>query len=70
MTFFVLEFQLRCTILYTYVPGSSVGRATDYGLDGPGSNTGGAHPASCKMGTVSFLGVTWGRACCWTLTLF
>jgi len=41
-------------------PGSSVGIATDYGLDGPGSNLGGdeifppvqtgpgAHPASCK----------------------
>jgi len=46
--------------------GSSVGIATDYGLDGPGSNPGGdevfppiqtgsvAHPASCKMGTGSF----------------
>ena len=50
-------------------PGSSVGTATDYGLDGPGSNPGGdeifppvqtgpgAHPASCTMGTGSFLGV-------------
>jgi len=49
-------------------PGSSVGIATDYGLDGPGSNPGGdeifrpfqtgpgAHPASCKMYTVSFPG--------------
>ena len=45
--------------------GSSVGMATDYGLDGPGSNPGGdeifrpsrpAHPASCKMGTGSFPG--------------
>ena len=47
-------------------PGSSVGIATDYGLDGPGSNPGegkdfplvqtgpGAHTASCKMGTASF----------------
>ena len=46
--------------------GSSVGIATDYGLDGPGSNpvggrdfppvqTGyGTHPASCTMGTESF----------------
>jgi len=49
-------------------PGSSVGIATDYGLDGPGSNPGGeeifptvqtgpgAHPAACKMGTESFPG--------------
>ena len=44
-------------------PGSSVGIATDYGLDGPGSNPGdfqpvqtgsGAHPGSCKMGTACF----------------
>ena len=46
-------------------PGSSVGIVTDYGLDGPGSNSGvdeifapvqtgpGAHLASCKMGTGS-----------------
>jgi len=51
-------------------PGSSVGKATDYGLDGPGSNPGGdeiflpSRPAlwltqtdSCKMGTGSFPGV-------------
>jgi hypothetical protein len=51
-------------------PGSSVGVATGYGLDGPGIEsrwgarffahvqTGpGAHPASCTMGTVSFPGV-------------
>ena len=49
-------------------PGSSVGIAADYGLDGPGSNPGGdeifppvqtgpgAHPASCKMGTGSSQG--------------
>ena len=54
-------------------PGSSVGIATDCGLDGPGSNPGGdkifrpsrtgpgAHPASCKMGTGSFPGVKCGR---------
>ena len=53
--------------------GSSVGVATDYGLDGPGSNPGGdeifspvltgpgAYPASCKMGTGSFRGVKCGR---------
>ena len=51
---------------------SSVGIATRYGLDGPGIEsrwgtkfsasvqTGpGAHPASCIMGTGSFLGVKW-----------
>ena len=57
-------------------PGSSVGIAADYGLDGPGSNPGGdeifppvqtgpgAHPASCKMSTGSFPGgkVRPGRA--------
>jgi hypothetical protein len=54
-------------------PSSSVGVATDYGLDGPGSNPGGdeifppvqtgpgAHPASCKVGTGSFPGVKCGR---------
>jgi len=51
-------------------PGSSVGIATGYGLDGPGIEsrlgarfsalvqTGpGVHPASCTMGTGSFPGV-------------
>ena len=55
-------------------PGSSVGIATGYGLDGPAVearwgvrfsapvHTGpGAHPASCTMGTGSFLGVRSGR---------
>ena len=55
-------------------PGSSVGIATGYGLDGTGSNPGdrrdfahlsrpalGAYPASCKMGTGSFPGVNCGR---------
>ena len=55
-------------------PGSAVGIATGYGLDGPGIEsrwvarfsapvqTGpGAHPASCTMGTGSFPGVTSGR---------
>ena len=53
--------------------GSSVGIATDCGMDSPGIEfrwgrdfppvqTGpGAHPASCKMGTGSFPGVKWGR---------
>jgi hypothetical protein len=41
-------------------PGSSVGMATDYGLDGPGierPDRPWVHPASCTMGTGSFLGV-------------
>ena len=55
-------------------PGSSVGIATGYGLDGPGFEsrwearlsapvqTGpGAHPASCTMGTGSFPGVMGGQ---------
>jgi len=54
-------------------PGSSVGIATDYGLDGPGIESrwgrdfppvqtgSGAHPASCKIGTESFPGVKCGR---------
>jgi len=54
-------------------PGSSIGIATDYGLDGPGIEsrwgrdfppvqTGpGAHPASCTMGTGAFPGVKCGR---------
>jgi hypothetical protein len=54
-------------------PGSSVGIATDYGLDSPGieSRWGrdflpvqkgpGANPASCTMGTGSFPGVKCGR---------
>ena len=59
---------------YTQIgPGSSAGIATDYGVDGPGSNSGvdeifrpsqtgpGAHPASCKMSTGPFPGVKCGR---------
>ena len=55
-------------------PGSVVGIATGYGLDGPGIeswwgarfsapvHTGpGAHPASCTMGTGSFPGIKSGR---------
>ena len=30
-----------CQFHYLYGPGNSVGIATDYGLDGPGSNSGG-----------------------------
>ena len=55
-------------------PGSVIGIATGYGLDGPGIEsqwgarfftpvkTGpGGNPASCTMGTGSFLGVKSGR---------
>jgi hypothetical protein len=61
-------------ILWNCGPGSSVGMATDYGLDGPGIEsrwgaifsapvqTGpGTHPASYTMGTGYFPGVKYGR---------
>ena len=54
-------------IFVTCGPGSVVGIATAYGLDGPGiesrwGETGPeAHPASCTMGTGSFPGVTCDR---------
>ena len=72
----------RCLIFAVFLdylnqncgPGSSVGIAIGYGLDGPGIEfrwgarfsapvqTGpGAHPASCTMGTGSFPGVKSGR---------
>ena len=51
-------------------PGSIVGIATGYGLDGPGTESRwgarfsapvpGAHPASCTMGSGSFPGVKSG----------
>jgi hypothetical protein len=64
-----------CTVpIYFCRPGSSVGIATDYGLDGPGIEsrwgggdfppvqTGpGAHPAPWSMGTWSFPGGKCGR---------
>jgi hypothetical protein len=62
--------MFREWLVYECGPGSSVGIATDYGLDGPGIEsrwgrdlfahvqTGpGAHPASSTMGTGSFPGV-------------
>jgi hypothetical protein len=65
--------QLFLYYLVLNGPGSSVGIATGYGLDGPGIEsrwgarfsapvqTGpGAHPASCTMGTKSFPGVKSG----------
>ena len=68
------KIQIIIPLPYTDIgPGSSVGIASGYGLDGPGSNpsggrifapvqTGpGAHPASCTMGTGSFPGVKSGR---------
>jgi len=76
--------ELRRKTLVQYIfcsgPGSVVGIATGYGLDGPEiesrwgarysapAHTGpGAHPASCSMGTGSFQGVKSGRGV--TLTL-
>ena len=71
-----IEHSTRCGIICSTVvlgPGSSVGIATNYGLDGPGIEsrwgrdfppvqTGpGVHPASCTMGTGSFPGVKCGR---------
>ena len=65
--------QLRRHIYITRGPGSSVGIATGYGLDGPGfeSRRGwdfppvqigpGAHPASYTVGTGSFPGVKSSR---------
>jgi hypothetical protein len=60
--------------MYIGEPGSAVGIATAYGLDGPGieSRWGArlsapvqtgpeAHTTSCKMGTGSFRGVRCGR---------
>ena len=53
-----------------YGPSSSVGIATYYGLEGPGSDPGEdeifrpsrqAHLTSCKMGTGSFPGIKCGR---------
>ena len=70
---YIYIYIYRYTHTHIYGPGSSVGIATDYGLDGPGSNPGGDeffppvqtcpgdHPASCKMGTGSFPGVKCGR---------
>ena len=72
----VLLVMSMFVVLSVCGPVSSVGIATYYGLDGPGSNPGGheifrpihtgpgAHPASCKMGTGSFPGgkVQPGRA--------
>jgi len=70
---YVFTVPYRDSPIYTNGPGSSVGAATDYKLDGPGIEclwgrdfppvqTGpGAHPASCTMGTESFRGVKSSR---------
>ena len=67
-----INYQNNQCLLSTSGTGSAVGIATGYGLDDPGMEsrrrfsapvqTGpGAHPASCKMGIVSFPGVKSGR---------
>ena len=67
------KIKIRTANLIGRGPGSSLGIATDYGLDVQGSNRGGdeifppvqtgpgAETASCKMGTGSFPGVKCGR---------
>ena len=44
-----VELSVIFSLIYTFIcgPGSSVGIATDYGLEGPGSNTGGARFYVC-----------------------
>ena len=73
------RYKLNAVIFLQVGPGSAVGKATGYGLDGPGIEsrwggarssapvqTGpGAHPASYTMGTGSFPGVKSG----WGVTL-
>jgi len=66
-------YRLSVHLVIDRGPGSSVGIATDYGLDGPGIEfrwgrdfspvqTGpGTHPASYTMGTGPFPGVKCGR---------
>jgi len=68
-------YYLLCTTYYVpsimyYIlcimcgPGSSVGIATDYGLDGPGSNPGGDEifrPSRPVLGPVRWVpGLSWG----------
>ena len=72
-----LKYMYKLNLGYVTVkfggPGSVVGIATGYGLDGPGIESRGArssapvqtdpgaHPASCTMGTGSFPGLKSGR---------
>jgi hypothetical protein len=52
------NFRLIIIIIIIIGLGSSFGIATGYGMDGPGiESVPGAHPASCTMGTGSFVGV-------------
>jgi len=68
--FFFLTMTNSITYQNIGGPGSSVSIATDYGLDGPGSNPGedeicrpSSHPASCTMAIGSFPGVEAAGAC-------
>jgi hypothetical protein len=71
MSLFILYCFINGKVISNDGPGSSVGMATGYGLDGPGieSRWGRdfphlsrpAHPASYTMGTGSFPGVKSGR---------
>ena len=68
---------LCISCIYIYGPGSSVGIAIDYGLDGPGSNPGGYEifcPSRPALGPTQppvkwVPGLSWGKsvagACCW-----
>ena len=82
---FIFTYMTVFTFTYVLTggPGSSVGIVTGYGLDSPGIEsllgvrfsahvqTGpGDHPASCTMGTGSFLGIKSGRGWHWPLTPF
>ena len=75
---FIIRIHIYYIYIYIYIyiyrgPCSSVRIATDYGLDGLGSNPGGDDifhpsrpalwptPTSCKMGAGSFPGVKYGR---------
>ena len=70
---FHISMMKKHFFFYNCGPGSSVGIATDYGLDGPGIEsrmeldippvqTGpNAHTAYCRMGTGTFQGVKSGR---------
>ena len=69
-----MKTEFKYTSSHMCGPGSVVGIATVYGLDGPGiesrwvarfsapvQTVPGAHPASCTMGTGSFPGLKSGR---------
>ena len=68
--------------IYIYGQSGSVGVATDYGLNGPGSNSGGYEifrPSRLVLGPTQppvkrVPGLSWGYsaagACCWPLTTF